>query len=168
MARRCTTVPGFGFCCQAAQQGLLNRPVRMATKTGERCVECTTIERKNGRLGFQFRFERNAQCGIGSGGCPSLATAVARPSTVPAPAASTGPLGFSIRNPVYLNPSTRQVLGAALGTLAGEALGGPVGGAVGAAVGEQLGARMPSIGGPSLQLSFPTPPESEMLPIPAK
>lgn len=72
MARRCTTVPGFGFCCQAAQQNLLNQPVRMNTRTGQRCVECTQITRRNGRPGFQFRFHKSQQCGIGAGGCPAL------------------------------------------------------------------------------------------------
>lgn len=74
MARRCTTVPGYGFCCNAAQQNALNRPVRMTTSGGkQRCVQCTTITRtKNRGQGFQFRFVKNAQCGIGPSGCPVL------------------------------------------------------------------------------------------------
>jgi len=79
MARRCTTVPGFGACCRAATQGILNQPFRMMTSHGERCAVCTTHQstsrdpRKSGRTVFQFRFARNATCGIGPGGCPALA-----------------------------------------------------------------------------------------------
>lgn len=72
MARRCTTVPGFGACCRAAQQGLLNRPFQMQTAHGQRCAECAQITRRNGRPGFRFRFHKNAECGIGPGGCPFL------------------------------------------------------------------------------------------------
>lgn len=72
MARRCTTVPGYGFCCAAAQQGQLNRPVRMQTGRGQRCVECTQITKRNGRPGFRFRFHKSQECGIGPGGCPAL------------------------------------------------------------------------------------------------
>lgn len=80
MARRCTTVPGFGTCCRAASQGLLNRPFQMTDARGNtRCAECTTDRstskdpRKNGRPIFRFRFHKNAECGIGPHGCPYLA-----------------------------------------------------------------------------------------------
>lgn len=77
MARRCTTVPGFGTCCRAAQQGLTNRPFQMTTHTGAvRCAECRTVastsRRHPGRTVFQFRWVPGAQCGIGPGGCPAL------------------------------------------------------------------------------------------------
>lgn len=74
MARRCTTVPGYGVCCRAAQQGMLGQVFRFATARGERCGECTPITRRNGRPGFRFRFHRSAECGIGPGGCPALAS----------------------------------------------------------------------------------------------
>lgn len=80
MARRCTTVPGFGVCCRAAQQNLIGRPFQFNDSRGTaRCAECT-IERsqskdprKNGRQIFRFRFHKNQECGIGPGGCPALA-----------------------------------------------------------------------------------------------
>lgn len=76
MARRCTTVPGFGVCCRAAQQNLLNQPFKVAVAgRGERCAECTVITRKNGRPGFHFRWHKSELCGIGPGGCPALAQA---------------------------------------------------------------------------------------------
>lgn len=73
MARRCTTVPGFGACCRAAQAGQLNQPIPIPTPHGTRCGECTVIRKRNGSPGFKFRFHKNAQCGIGPGGCPALA-----------------------------------------------------------------------------------------------
>ena len=79
MARRCTTVPGYGACCRAAQQGMLNRPFIMNTAHGQRCAECSTRQsqsrdpRKAGRTVFMFRFHKSAECGIGPGGCPYLA-----------------------------------------------------------------------------------------------
>ncbi len=75
MARRCTTVPGFGACCRAAQQGLIGQPMRIQTPHGERCAECNIITKRNGQPGFQFRWHKSVQCGIGPGGCPALATA---------------------------------------------------------------------------------------------
>jgi hypothetical protein len=73
MARRCTTVPGFGACCQAAQQNRLGQPIRIQTSHGQRCAICTPITRRNGRPGFQFRFQHSSACGITSG-CPMLGT----------------------------------------------------------------------------------------------
>ncbi len=76
MARRCTTVPGYGTCCRAAQQGLLGQNMRIATQHGERCARCDTIQRTKGKgPGFRFRFVKNSVCGIGPGGCPALAQA---------------------------------------------------------------------------------------------
>lgn len=84
MARRCTTTPGLGACCRAAQQGMLNRPFVMTTSGGhQRCAECTTRmsrsrdPRKAGRTVFDFRFHKNSECGIGPGGCPFLSGAPA-------------------------------------------------------------------------------------------
>lgn len=85
MARRCTTVPGFGFCCQVAQQGLLGRPVRKQGVHGERCAQCDAITRRNGRPGFKFRWHKSDQCGIGPGGCPALAQAQGGTLALPAP-----------------------------------------------------------------------------------
>ncbi len=76
MARRCTTVPGYGACCAAAQQGKLNQPVVMTDSRGhKRCLTCSVITKRNGSPGFRARFQRNAACGIGPGGCPALASA---------------------------------------------------------------------------------------------
>lgn len=79
MARRCTTVPGYGTCCRAAQQGLLNQTMVITDSRGnKRCAECSTRQstsrdpRKAGRTVFEFRFHKNAECGIGPGGCPYL------------------------------------------------------------------------------------------------
>jgi len=79
MARRvCTTAPGLSVCCQAAQMGLLGRPVTFTTRSGaQRCGVCSTHPsqsrdpRKRGRTVFQFRFAPNMACGITSG-CPAL------------------------------------------------------------------------------------------------
>jgi len=78
MARRCTTVPGFGTCCRAAQQGLLNKPFQFTDSRGSvRCATCATRASTSrshpGRTVFQFRFNKNETCGIGPGGCPALA-----------------------------------------------------------------------------------------------
>jgi len=73
MARRCTTVPGYGACCAAAQAGNLNRPIRIPTAHGERCGQCTVIQKRKGGQGFRFRFLKSASCGMGPGGCPALA-----------------------------------------------------------------------------------------------
>jgi hypothetical protein len=77
--RRCTTSPGFGTCCRAAQQGLLNRPFQITDSKGNvRCAECTTAQsqskdpRKRGRTIFLYRFHKNQECGIGPNGCPYL------------------------------------------------------------------------------------------------
>jgi len=77
MARRCTTVPGFGTCCRAAQQGLLNKPFQFTDSRGNvRCATCATRSSTSrshpGRTVFQFRFNKNETCGIGPGGCPAL------------------------------------------------------------------------------------------------
>lgn len=72
MARRCTTVPGYGLCCRAAGQGLLNAPFRMTDSKGhQRCAECAQITKRNGQPGFQFRWHKGTECGIVSG-CPNL------------------------------------------------------------------------------------------------
>lgn len=89
MARRCTTVPGYGFCCAAAQQNALGRPVRMTTGRGQRCVQCDQITKRNGQPGFRFRFHKNSQCGIGPGGCPALAGGQGGVLGLPAPSGST-------------------------------------------------------------------------------
>lgn len=82
MARKCTTVPGFGACCRAAQQGLLNRPFQMTDSRGNvRCAMCSTATStsrnpaKAGRTITVFRFQKNATCGIGPHGCPYLGQA---------------------------------------------------------------------------------------------
>lgn len=77
MARRCTTVPGYGTCCRAAQQGLLNAPFKMTDHLGHiRCAECSTRPSTSrahpGRTVFQFRWHKNSECGLGTGGCPYL------------------------------------------------------------------------------------------------
>ena len=73
MARRCTTVPGYGACCAAAMQGHLGQPVTITDSRGnKRCVECRPITRRNGQPGFQMRFQKSAVCGIGPHGCPAL------------------------------------------------------------------------------------------------
>ena len=79
MARKvCTTQPGLSVCCQAAQMGLLGRPVTFTTRSGaQRCGVCNTRPsmsrdpRKRGKTVFQFRFAPNMSCGITSG-CPAL------------------------------------------------------------------------------------------------
>lgn len=74
MARRCTTVPGFGVCCSAAQQGILGQSFKFTSSNGhQRCGRCDVITKRKGGQGFQFRFQKNAACGLGSGGCPALA-----------------------------------------------------------------------------------------------
>lgn len=73
--RRCTTVPGFGACCRAAQAGLLGQPFRINTARGQRCMQCDIITKRNGSPGFRARFHKSVQCGIGPGGCPALAQA---------------------------------------------------------------------------------------------
>jgi hypothetical protein len=79
MARRCTTTPGYGTCCRAAQQGLLNRPFIINSGTRQICAECSTRQstsrdpRKAGRTVFMFRFHKHQECGIGPNGCPYLA-----------------------------------------------------------------------------------------------
>lgn len=79
MARRCTNVPGYGTCCRAAQQGLINRPMVITVNGKQRCAECTVRQsrsrdpRKAGRQVFDFRFHKSEQCGIGPSGCPFLA-----------------------------------------------------------------------------------------------
>lgn len=59
-------------CCLAAQQGLLNQPIRINVPGhGQRCAECTVITKRNGQPGFHFRFHKSQVCGIVSG-CPAL------------------------------------------------------------------------------------------------
>jgi hypothetical protein len=71
--RRCTTVPGYGTCCAAAQQGALGRPFKLQTAHGtQRCARCDQITKRNGSPGFRFRWVKNNVCGIGPGGCPAL------------------------------------------------------------------------------------------------
>lgn len=72
--RRCTTVPGFGACCQAAQAGTLNQPIRIQTQHGQRCGMCRPIQKRRGGSGFQFRFLKGQACGIVAG-CPVAGTA---------------------------------------------------------------------------------------------
>ncbi len=79
MVRRCTTVAGYGTCCRAAQQGLVNRPFQMTTSGGHvRCAQCSTVasssKRHPGQTVFQFRWQKNQACGLGAGGCPYLST----------------------------------------------------------------------------------------------
>lgn len=75
MARRCTTVPGYGTCCRAAQQGLLNQTMVITDSRGnKRCAECQVIQKRKGGQGFKFLFHKSAECGIGPGGCPYLNT----------------------------------------------------------------------------------------------
>lgn len=97
MARRCTTVPGFGTCCRAAQQGILNQPFKFTDSRGnQRCAECTTRQsqsrdpRKAGRTVFMFRFHKNAECGIGPGGCPFLGAAPGAQGVLTLPGSPTG------------------------------------------------------------------------------
>lgn len=73
MARRCTTVPGFGVCCRAAQANQLNQTIKVKSGSSVRCASCTTITKRNGQPGFKFRFHKNSDCGIVSG-CPALAS----------------------------------------------------------------------------------------------
>jgi hypothetical protein len=57
-----------------AQAGQLGQPVPIRGHNGSmRCGECNVITKRNGAPGFQFRFHKNAVCGIGPGGCPALA-----------------------------------------------------------------------------------------------
>lgn len=90
MARRCTTVPGFGTCCRASQQGLTptggatgaGRAFTMTTHTGTtRCARCdvvaSTSHKHPGRPVFKFQWVSGSApspvgCGLGPGGCPSL------------------------------------------------------------------------------------------------
>lgn len=94
MRRVCQTTPGDSACCLAAQQGLLGRPFRFRDRSGhERCGQCDTRPsqsrdpRKAGRMVFQFRFHKNAQCGIGPSGCAALA----QPGTAGGPAIAATP-----------------------------------------------------------------------------
>jgi len=71
MSRRvCTTQPGFGTCCQAAQAGRLNQPIQVQLPNGSlRCAMCKPVTKRKGGQGFQFRFQKDQACGIASG-CP--------------------------------------------------------------------------------------------------
>lgn len=71
--RKCTSSPGFGKCCAAAQQGLLGQPFRITVRGTQRCAQCDQIQKRNGSPGFKFRFHKSAQCGLGPSGCPALA-----------------------------------------------------------------------------------------------
>ena len=75
MARRCTTVPGYGTCCAVAQAGQLGQPRPVTLSNGKvRCVQCDVVTKRNGSQGFRMRFHKNVQCGIGPSGCPALGT----------------------------------------------------------------------------------------------
>ena len=96
MARKvCTTVPGqLSVCCQAAQAGLLGRPVTFTTRSGAtRCGVCSTrpsrSKRHPGATVFQFQFTANRNCGITSG-CPYLPGAAGQGSGI---TGFTGPQG---------------------------------------------------------------------------
>lgn len=91
--RRCTTQPGIGKCCQAASQGLINKPMIVTTTNGrERCAICTITQsqskdpRKRGRNIFQFRFLKNGTCGIGPSGCAYLGGNQGQQNILPPPA----------------------------------------------------------------------------------
>lgn len=82
MARKvCQTVAGDSTCCQAAAQGRLNQPIPI--RGGRGCGVCSVHPstskdpRKAGHPVFQFRFTKNANCGIGPRGCAALATMAA-------------------------------------------------------------------------------------------
>lgn len=99
MARRCTTVPGYGTCCRAAQQGLLNRPFQFTDSKGNaRCAQCdsmtstSTNPAKRGRQIFRFRFHKNTECGIGPHGCPYLGQGGQSQLGLPAPGGGVGVL----------------------------------------------------------------------------
>jgi hypothetical protein len=72
MSRRvCTSQPGYGACCQAAQAGQLNTPIVVNVPGhGQRCGICRPHQKRNGSQGFQFRFQKSATCGLAAGGCP--------------------------------------------------------------------------------------------------
>lgn len=72
MARRCTTVAGYGACCAAAMQNRLGQPIPVGPAGRKRCGVCTQITKRNGAPGFHFRFLHSASCGLGGGGCPAL------------------------------------------------------------------------------------------------
>lgn len=78
MARRCTTVPGFGRCCAAFQQGIQDRFTFTDSRGTQRCARCSIRQsqsknpQKRGRNVFHFEFLKNSVCGIGPGGCPVL------------------------------------------------------------------------------------------------
>lgn len=79
MAKRCTTVPGYGTCCSAIQSGTARpgQPFRKQMPNGtERCAVCNVVPSKSKRHPntpvFQFRWVRGQVCGIGPGGCPVL------------------------------------------------------------------------------------------------
>lgn len=82
MAKKCTTTPGPGVCCRAAEQGLLGKPFVFTIASGclqgqQRCGECTTVPSRSKKHPnipvFQFRFHKNTECGLsGAHGCPAL------------------------------------------------------------------------------------------------
>lgn len=79
MAKRCTTVPGYGACCAAMQAGVRpGQAFRKQMPNGtERCAVCNVVQshskRHPGQNVFQFRWVKGQVCGIGPGGCPTLA-----------------------------------------------------------------------------------------------
>ena len=85
MARRCTTVPGYGVCCRAAGAGQLGTPVVIKTQHGSRCGQCDLITKRNGSQGFRFRFHKSSVCGLGPGGCPNIGGASAGQSQMQLP-----------------------------------------------------------------------------------
>ena len=78
MARRCTNDGSPGKCCQAFSQGIRSGQTFTYTdRNGHaRCASCSIRQshskRHPGKQVFQFKFEKNASCGIVSG-CPALA-----------------------------------------------------------------------------------------------
>lgn len=69
--RVCHSVAGYGTCCKAAQQGRLGQYIPVTGPGGRtRCAVCTPITKRKGGQGFQFRFAKNANCGLAAGGCP--------------------------------------------------------------------------------------------------
>jgi hypothetical protein len=80
MARRCTTVPGFGACCAAYGRGVQSGQTFTFTDSRghTRCASCTQRPSrsrnpaKQGRMVTDFRFHKGAECGLSPGGCPNV------------------------------------------------------------------------------------------------
>lgn len=72
MARRCTTVPGYGACCAAYARGVQGgQPFPLQVNGRTRCAVCTPVMKRNGQAGSHFKWAKAGSCGLGSGGCPS-------------------------------------------------------------------------------------------------